>query len=90
MADGQDKDTLVQEMNQLVTELKPVYEREKSRIEGENRPFDIMSWVAGTPDSRKYPAGPAYMVSSYNYEQFGSFITNTATTVTTKTSYMLF
>ena len=48
----------------LKAQLAPVLARDRARIEGEGRPFDLVSWAMGLPDSHKYPAGPAFLVSA--------------------------
>lgn len=61
-----DKDTLITEINELKTQLLPQLEHDKNKFAKEGRPFDTVGWVAGKPDDHKYPAGPAFLVSTYN------------------------
>ena len=56
------KSELLAEVEGLKAQLVPQLAADRKRVEGEGRPFDAMGWVLGTPDSRKYPAGPAFLV----------------------------
>ena len=47
----------------LQAQLAPVLARDRARIEAEGRPFDLVSWALGIPDSHKDPGGPACLVS---------------------------
>jgi hypothetical protein len=58
------KESLTSDLLSLQTKLSPVLERDRKRIEGEGRPFDLIGWVMGVPDSHKYPGGPAFLVST--------------------------
>ena len=55
------KDELRAELDELKTHLVPQLARDKKRVESEGRPFSALSWVGGEPDTRKYPAGPAFL-----------------------------
>jgi hypothetical protein len=57
------KESLISDLKSLQTKLEPVLARDRQRIEGEGRPFDLLGWVMGAPDSHKYPGGPAFLVS---------------------------
>ncbi len=57
-----DKDQLKEELQSLKATLQPQLERDRERINAEGRPFDLLGWASGVPDSHKYPAGPAYLV----------------------------
>ena len=59
---AEDKDTLLAAVTELKQELQPQLTRDRARTEGEGRPFDPLGWVMGRPESRKYPAGPAFLV----------------------------
>ena len=55
------KDELRAELDELKGHLVPQLARDKKRVESEGRPFSALSWVGGEPDTRKYPAGPAFL-----------------------------
>ena len=57
-----DKETLINEISELKTQLLPQLERDKAKFAAEGRPFDSVGWAAGKPDDHKYPAGPAFLV----------------------------
>lgn len=61
--DASNKESLISDLKNLQTKLEPVLARDRQRIEGEGRPFDLLGWVMGAPDSHKYPGGPAFLVS---------------------------
>jgi hypothetical protein len=61
------KESLITDLKNLQTKLEPVLARDRQRIEGEGRPFDLLGWVMGAPDSHKYPGGPAFLVSLLTY-----------------------
>jgi hypothetical protein len=58
-----DRAALEAEIRDLAGKLKQEYtaDEERSRVAG--RPFAGLQWVLGVPDSGKYPAGPAFLVS---------------------------
>jgi hypothetical protein len=51
------------DLEALQAQLAPVLARDRARVEAEGRPFDLVSWALGVPDSHKYPGGPAFLVS---------------------------
>ena len=53
---------LHREIAQLKSELVPVFQRDKERVEAEGRPFDAAAWWGGELDDGKYPGGPAFYV----------------------------
>lgn len=55
-------DELRRDVAELREQLAPQLKADIERVTGEGRPFDPAGWVMGVPDSRKYPAGPAFMV----------------------------
>ena len=56
-------DELRADLETLKSQLVPTLARDRARIEAEGRPFDLVSWALGIPDSHKYPGGPAFLVS---------------------------
>ena len=54
-------ESLRSDLTTLQQQLAPVLARDRARIEAEGRPFDLVAWVAGAPDSHKYPGGPAFL-----------------------------
>jgi hypothetical protein len=52
------------DLEELKAQLAPVLARDRARFAAEGRPFDLVSWAMGLPDSHKYPGGPAFVVSS--------------------------
>jgi hypothetical protein len=65
--DEASKESLTSDLLSLQTKLSPVLERDRKRIEGEGRPFDLIGWVMGVPDSHIYPGGPAFLVSTFSF-----------------------
>ena len=65
-ADAPPASERIEELRRDVAELReqlaPQLKADIERVTGEGRPFDPAAWVMGVPDSRKYPAGPAFMV----------------------------
>ena len=55
------KDELRAELEELKVLLVPQLERDQKRVESEGRPFSAAEWVSGAPDTRMYPAGPAFL-----------------------------
>lgn len=60
-SDAPTKDALLADLAELRTHLVPQRARDAKRITDEGRPFDALGWIAGAPDSRRYPAGPAFV-----------------------------
>jgi hypothetical protein len=63
MTSSESAESLRADLEILRSQLAPVLARDRSRIEGEGRPFDALGWVQGRPDSHKFPGGPAFLVS---------------------------
>jgi len=63
-ASSESPDQLRSDLEGLKAQLAPVLARDRARFAAEGRPFDLVSWAMGLPDSHKYPGGPAFVVSN--------------------------
>ena len=57
-----DKEALSARLGTLKPELDRTLRRERGAVEAQGKPFDLSSWLLGSPIDQKYPSGPMYPV----------------------------
>ncbi len=61
MSSSSDAASLRSDLEELKKQLVPQLARDEKRVKDEGRPFNPLAWIAGEPDTRRYPAGPAFV-----------------------------